>query len=227
MTEEQIRELIRAASSSPAAPKSVTEAGSPRAPEYVFNAGVPVFGICYGMQTMAEQLGGKVQSSTEREFGYAQVEVLGQTNALLRSIEDAIAPNGNALLDVWMSHGDKVTAIPADFTTIAQTATCPHAAMACESKHFYGVQFDPEVTHTRQGARMLEHFVKDICGCECLWTPATIIDDAVARIREQVGDDEVIRASPAVSTPPWLPCWYTVPSVIALTVCSSTTVCCA
>lgn len=195
VTEEQIREFNPNGIILSGGPESVTEAGSPRAPEYVFNAGVPVFGICYGMQTMAEQLGGKVQSSTEREFGYAKVEVLGdsgKTSALLRNIEDAIADNGNALLDVWMSHGDKVTSIPADFTTIASTPTCPHAAMANEAKRFYGVQFHPEVTHTRQGARMLEHFVKDICGCECLWTPATIIDDAVARIREQVGDDEVI-----------------------------------
>ncbi|MFQ1895485.1 glutamine-hydrolyzing GMP synthase [Aeromonas veronii] len=195
VTEEQIREFNPSGIILSGGPESVTEAGSPRAPEYVFNAGVPVFGICYGMQTMAEQLGGKVQSSTEREFGYAKVEVLGEagkSSALLRNIEDAIADNGNALLDVWMSHGDKVTTIPADFTTIAQTPTCPHAAMANEAKRFYGVQFHPEVTHTRQGARMLEHFVKDICGCECHWTPATIIDDAVARIREQVGDDEVI-----------------------------------
>ncbi|QET78260.1 glutamine-hydrolyzing GMP synthase [Aeromonas veronii] len=195
VTEEQIREFNPSGIILSGGPESVTEAGSPRAPEYVFNAGVPVFGICYGMQTMAEQLGGKVQSSTEREFGYAKVEVLGEagkSSALLRNIEDAIADNGNALLDVWMSHGDKVTTIPADFTTIAQTPTCPHAAMANEAKRFYGVQFHPEVTHTRQGARMLEHFVKDICDCECLWTPATIIDDAVARIREQVGDDEVI-----------------------------------
>lgn len=195
VTEAQIREFNPNGIILSGGPESVTEAGSPRAPEYVFNAGVPVFGICYGMQTMAEQLGGQVQSSTEREFGYAKVEVLGQagkTSALLRNIEDAIADNGNALLDVWMSHGDKVTSIPADFSTIASTPTCPHAAMANEAKRFYGVQFHPEVTHTRQGARMLEHFVKDICGCACLWTPATIIDDAVARIREQVGDDEVI-----------------------------------
>ncbi|MFM4861785.1 MULTISPECIES: glutamine-hydrolyzing GMP synthase [Aeromonas] len=195
VTEEQIREFNPSGIILSGGPESVTEAGSPRAPEFVFNAGVPVFGICYGMQTMSEQLGGKVQSSNLREFGYAQVEVLGhsgKTSALLRNIEDAIADNGHALLDVWMSHGDKVTEIPAGFTTIAQTATCPHAAMADEARRFYGVQFHPEVTHTRQGARMLEHFVKEICGCECLWTPATIIDDAVARIREQVGDDEVI-----------------------------------
>ncbi|WP_026959457.1 glutamine-hydrolyzing GMP synthase [Aliagarivorans taiwanensis] len=173
-------------------PESVTEADSPRAPEYVFNAGVPVLGICYGMQTMSEQLGGAViQGDGEREFGYAQVEVLAQSE-LFKAIEDAVAPNGNALLDVWMSHGDKVSAIPEGFAKIAQTPSCEFAAMACEEKQFYGVQFHPEVTHTRQGKRMLEHFVKDICGCEALWTSGSIIEDAVARIKEQVGDDEVI-----------------------------------
>lgn len=172
-------------------PESVTEANSPRAPEYVFNAGVPVLGICYGMQTMAEQLGGSVSGSSEREFGYAQVERVGES-ALFADIEDALSKEGQPLLDVWMSHGDKVTRLPTGFTQVAKTTSCPYAAMADESRHFYGVQFHPEVTHTRQGARMLEHFIGNICGCEALWTPATIIDDAVARIREQVGDDKVL-----------------------------------
>ncbi|OOF16641.1 MULTISPECIES: glutamine-hydrolyzing GMP synthase [Salinivibrio] len=172
-------------------PESVAEAGSPRAPEYVFNAGVPVLGVCYGMQTMAEQLGGKVAGSEHREFGYAQVKRVANS-ALFDGIEDAIAEDGTALLDVWMSHGDKVVAIPEDFVKIAETDTCPFAAMANEEKRFYGVQFHPEVTHTRQGKRMLEQFVMNICGCERLWTPASIIEDAVERIREQVGDDEVI-----------------------------------
>lgn len=172
-------------------PESVAEAGSPRAPEYVFNAGVPVLGVCYGMQTMAEQLGGKVAGSEHREFGYAQVKRIANS-ALFDGIEDAIAEDGTALLDVWMSHGDKVVAIPEDFVKIAETDTCPFAAMANEEKRFYGVQFHPEVTHTRQGKRMLEQFVMNICGCERLWTPASIIEDAVERIREQVGDDEVI-----------------------------------
>jgi GMP synthase (glutamine-hydrolysing) len=172
-------------------PESVAEAGSPRAPEYVFNAGVPVLGVCYGMQTMAEQLGGKVAGSEHREFGYAQVKRVANS-ALFDGIEDAIAEDGTALLDVWMSHGDKVVAIPEDFVKIAETDTCPFAAMANEEKRFYGVQFHPEVTHTRQGKRMLEQFVMTICGCERLWTPASIIEDAVERIREQVGDDEVI-----------------------------------
>ncbi|MEL6114295.1 glutamine-hydrolyzing GMP synthase [Photobacterium sp. SP02] len=172
-------------------PESVAAENSPRAPQYVFEAGVPVLGVCYGMQTMAEQLGGKVAGSHVREFGYAQVEVIEPT-ALLKNIEDAVAEDGNALLDVWMSHGDKVVEIPADFVKVAATETCPYAAMANEEKHFYGVQFHPEVTHTRQGLRLLENFVLNICGCEKLWTPSTIIDDAIARIKEQVGDDEVI-----------------------------------
>ncbi|MBT1062823.1 glutamine-hydrolyzing GMP synthase [Bowmanella sp. Y26] len=191
VTEAQIREFNPQGIILSGGPESVTEAGSPRAPDYVFNAGVPVFGICYGMQTMAEQLGGKVQGSDIREFGYAQVEVL-QSSPLLDKIEDHIGNNGNALLDVWMSHGDKVCAIPEGFSTLASTDSCPFAAMANEDKRFYGVQFHPEVTHTRQGQRLLEHFVLDICGCEKLWTPASIIEDAVERIRTQVGDDEVI-----------------------------------
>ncbi|WP_432458987.1 glutamine-hydrolyzing GMP synthase [Agarivorans sp. QJM3NY_25] len=175
-------------------PESVTEHDSPRAPEYVFSAGVPVLGICYGMQTMSEQLGGKViQGEGEREFGYAQVEVISPS-PLFKAIEDTVADNGNALLDVWMSHGDKVSAIPAGFTTIAKTPSCEFAAMMNQDKQFYGVQFHPEVTHTRQGLRMLEHFVKDICGCDALWTSESIIENAVAKIKQQVGDDEVILA---------------------------------
>ncbi|HIF9317501.1 glutamine-hydrolyzing GMP synthase [Photobacterium damselae] len=172
-------------------PESVTEAGSPRAPQYVFEAGVPVFGVCYGMQTMAEQLGGKVAGSSEREFGYAQVKIIEPTD-LFKNIEDAIAEDGTPLLDVWMSHGDKVVEIPADFTKVAETSTCPYAAMANDEKRFYGVQFHPEVTHTRQGMRIIENFVLNVCGCEKLWTSANIIEDAIARIKEQVGDDEVI-----------------------------------
>ena len=172
-------------------PESVTEDNSPRAPEYVFNAGVPVLGICYGMQTMAEQLGGSVESSEHKEFGYAAVEVVAKS-ALFNAIEDSVSENGNALLDVWMSHGDKVASVPEGFTTVAQTPSCKYAAMANEDKQFYGVQFHPEVTHTKQGLRILEHFVVDICQCEKLWTSASIIEDAVAKMKAQVGDDEVI-----------------------------------
>ncbi|UGA55376.1 glutamine-hydrolyzing GMP synthase [Vibrio sp. VB16] len=174
-------------------PESVTQDNSPRAPQYVFEAGVPVFGVCYGMQTMSEQLGGKVASSDEREFGYAQVKVISECE-LFKNIEDAIAEDGAPLLDVWMSHGDKVVGIPSDFTKVAETDTCPFAAMANEEKRFYGVQFHPEVTHTRQGLRMLENFVLNICGCEKLWTSQSIIENAVANIKEQVGDDEIILA---------------------------------
>ncbi len=191
VTEEQIKEFNPNGIILSGGPESVTEAGSPRAPEYVFNAGVPVFGICYGMQTMAEQLGGSVQGSDVREFGYAEVEII-KDNLLLTNIEDHINSHGNATLDVWMSHGDKVSAIPPGFETTAKTDSCPFAAMACEEKQFYGVQFHPEVTHTRQGLRILEHFVLNICQCERLWTPASIIEDAVERLKQQVGDDEVI-----------------------------------
>jgi GMP synthase (glutamine-hydrolysing) len=191
VTEEQIKGFAPDGIILSGGPESVTEAGSPRAPEYVFNAGVPVLGICYGMQTMAAQLGGAVQGSDVREFGYAQVESIA-SNALFDKIEDHIAASGNALLDVWMSHGDKVSAIPEGFTKVAQTESCPFAAMANEEKKFYGVQFHPEVTHTRQGERLLANFVLNICGLEKLWTPDAIIEDAIARIKEKVGDDEVI-----------------------------------
>ncbi|UCQ33966.1 glutamine-hydrolyzing GMP synthase [Edwardsiella piscicida] len=191
VSEAQIREFNPSGIILSGGPESTTEAGSPRAPEYVFQAGVPVLGVCYGMQTMAMQLGGRVESSTEREFGYAKVEVTAP-GRLFDGIQDALSANGNAVLDVWMSHGDKVTAIPSDFTTVASTETCPYAIMANEEKRFYGVQFHPEVTHTHQGQHMLQRFVLEICGCAALWTPATIIEDAVARMREQIGDDEVI-----------------------------------
>lgn len=191
VTEEQIRDFNPTGIILSGGPESVAAANSPRAPEYVFEAGVPVLGICYGMQTMAEQLGGKVSCSDMREFGYAQVEVIAK-NRLFANIEDHISASNTALVDVWMSHGDKVIEIPAGFETVARTDTCPHAGMVDEARQFYGVQFHPEVTHTRQGLRMLEHFVVDICCCEKLWTPASIIEDAIVRIREQVGDDQVI-----------------------------------
>lgn len=191
VSEKQIRNFAPDGIILSGGPESVPEANSPRAPQYVFNAGVPVLGICYGMQTMAHQLGGSVQGSEIREFGYAQVELLEAT-PLFDKIEDEIGANGNALLDVWMSHGDKVKTIPEGFNTIAQTPSCPHAAMVNLEKHFYGVQFHPEVTHTKQGMRVLEHFAMQICGCDKLWTADAIIEDAVARIKQQVGDDEVI-----------------------------------
>ncbi|WP_394183776.1 glutamine-hydrolyzing GMP synthase [Marinomonas posidonica] len=174
-------------------PESVPEPGSPRAPEAVFNLGVPVFGICYGMQTMAEQLGGKVQGSEIREFGYAQIRK-HDGPSLFDDIQDHVANNGIALLDVWMSHGDKVVAMPEDFTLMASTDSCPIAAMANETKKFYGVQFHPEVTHTLQGGRILSRFVVDICGCDTLWTPANIAQDAIERMQAQVGGRKVLLA---------------------------------
>lgn len=191
VTEAQIRDFNPTGIILSGGPESVHEANSPRAPQYVFEAGVPVLGICYGMQTMAEQLGGKVQGSDMREFGYAQVEVVA-ANDLFAKIEDHVGSSGNALLDVWMSHGDKVVQVPDGFITCASTSTCPHAGMVDEARQFYGVQFHPEVTHTRQGQRMLEHFVVDICGCDRLWTPATIIEDAIIRLKQQIGNDQVI-----------------------------------
>ncbi|AEW44684.1 GMP synthase (glutamine-hydrolysing) [Serratia symbiotica str. 'Cinara cedri'] len=172
-------------------PDSTITDDSPRAPEYVFNAGLPVLGVCYGMQIMAIQLGGCVQTSKGREFGYAQVEVINEC-ALLRGMEDIISLPNKTLLDVWMSHGDIVTSIPANFTTIASTDSCPVAMMANEEKRFYGVQFHPEVTHTYQGKRILECFVLNICECKILWTTSTIIEYLIERIREQVGEDRVI-----------------------------------
>ncbi|MDQ8038746.1 MAG: glutamine-hydrolyzing GMP synthase, partial [Pedobacter sp.] len=151
----------------------------------------PVFGICYGMQTMAQQLGGKVESSDLREFGYAQVKLEAKSR-FFDNIEDHVKDDGSVTLDVWMSHGDKVTKLPEGFKVTASTPSCPIAAMSHEEKHFYGVQFHPEVTHTTQGGRMLERFLLDICGCEALWTPANIVADSIERIRAQVGDDQVL-----------------------------------
>src|SRR5690606_24606302 len=172
-------------------PESVTELNSPRAPQVVFELGLPVLGICYGMQTMAEQLGGKVSGSHVREFGYAQIKV-EEPNELFKNVQDHVAPDGKGLLDVWMSHGDKVTQMPEGFVCIASTPSCPIAAMADASRNLYGVQFHPEVTHTLQGKRIFEHFLFDMCKCEALWTPANIVEDAIAKVRDQVGSDKVL-----------------------------------
>ncbi len=172
-------------------PESVVGDAAPLAPAIVFELGVPVLGICYGMQTMAAQLGGKVESSDKREFGYAQVRARGHTR-LLRDIEDHTTEEGWGMLDVWMSHGDKVTELPPGFIVMASTESAPIAGMANEEKRFYGVQFHPEVTHTKQGGRILKRFVIEICGCDALWTPGNIIEDSIAHVRQQVGDEEVI-----------------------------------
>ncbi len=172
-------------------PESVTADETPRAAELIFALGVPVLGICYGMQTMAHQLGGQVETSDHHEYGYAQVRARGHSR-LLKEIEDHTTPEGYGLLDVWMSHGDRVIEMPAGFKVIATTDNAPIAGMADEERGFYGVQFHPEVTHTRQGARILSRFVHDICGCEALWNPGNIIEDTIKSVREQVGSDEVL-----------------------------------
>lgn len=171
-------------------PESVTADNTPRANPLIFELGIPVLGICYGMQTMAHQLGGKVGSSAKKEFGYAKVKHAA-TSKLFDGIFDS-EQEGVAELDVWMSHGDKVDDIPESFVTIAESENAPHAAMANEEKGFYGVQFHPEVTHTNQGGALLKRFALDICGCEKLWTAESIIDNAIAEIKECVGEDEVI-----------------------------------
>ena len=177
-------------------PESVTMDTTPRAPQIVFELGVPVLGICYGMQTMAGQLGGVVTPSDEREFGHARVTVSGACG-ILDGLDDGdgAAESGgstNAILDVWMSHGDRVSEVPEGFSCVGTSANAPIAAMADETRRFYGVQFHPEVTHTRQGQAMLRRFVRDLCGCSALWTASNIVDDAIAQVRAQVGEGKVI-----------------------------------
>lgn len=172
-------------------PETVTQDFTPRAPDLVFTMGCPVLGICYGMQTMAVQLGGSVANSLSREFGSAQVEIHGHSR-LFKNIEDAVNSAGNSLLNVWMSHQDHVTKLPKDFEIIAQTDSIPIAGMANESLRFYGVQFHLEVTHTCQGQRILERFVHDICDCQADWNTQNILEELTESIKKQIGDDEVI-----------------------------------
>jgi len=170
---------------------SAYEESTGRAPKATFELGVPVLGICYGMQTMAQQLGGKVEAGKVREFGYAEVRARGHTK-LLDGIEDSRNAEGHGLLKVWMSHGDKVVDMPPGFKLMASTEACPIAGMADEARRFYGVQFHPEVTHTRQGRKLLQRFVHEICGCAGDWNMPNYVAEAVAKIREQVGSEEVI-----------------------------------
>ncbi|HMC15789.1 MAG TPA: glutamine-hydrolyzing GMP synthase [Albitalea sp.] len=162
-----------------------------RAPQAVWELGVPVLGICYGMFTMTVQLGGEVEASTHREFGYAEVRAHGHTE-LLKAIEDFSTVEGHGMLKVWMSHGDKVTQLPPGFKLMASTPSCPIAGIADESRRYYGVQFHPEVTHTVQGRELLNRFVLGVCGARPDWVMGNYIDEAVARIRDQVGREEVI-----------------------------------
>ena len=172
-------------------PESANTDESPKAPAFLYDCGVPILGICYGMQSLAEEFGGKVAASSKSEFGFAQVNSV-KSSRLLDGIYDRIEGDGCHQLDVWMSHGDKVTEIPEGFEIIAGTASAPIAAISNESKRIYGLQFHPEVTHTLQGKKIIERFVLDICSCEGFWTSASIIDDAITTVREKVGGDDVL-----------------------------------
>ena len=172
-------------------PETVTGDDSPLAPALVFELGVPVLGICYGMQTMAAQLGGTVENADHHEYGYAQVRARGHSR-LLADIEDHTSDEGWGLLDVWMSHGDRVTGLPPDFKLMASTDSAPIAGMADDERAFYALQFHPEVTHTRQGARILERFIQEICACDALWNAGNIIEESIQQVRTRVGDEEVL-----------------------------------
>jgi len=172
-------------------PESVTAADSPRAPQVVFELDLPILGICYGMQTMAAQMGGAVQGSDTSEFGYAEIQGVSE-DRLFSGIADLTDEQGRAVLDVWMSHGDKVTRLPDGFVRTAVTDSCPIAAMAHSEKPWFGIQFHPEVTHTSLGKEIMERFVIELCGCEALWTPANIVEDAIQTVRAKVGSDKVL-----------------------------------
>jgi len=172
-------------------PETVTSGDAPIAPPLVFELGVPVLGICYGMQTMAAQLGGKVENADHHEYGYAQVRARGHSR-LLKDIEDHTSEEGYGLLDVWMSHGDRVVELPPAFKLMASTEAAPIAAMADDERAYYGVQFHPEVTHTHQGERILRRFIIDICRCEALWIAGNIVEESIRQLRGQVGDEDVL-----------------------------------
>lgn len=172
-------------------PSTVTLDDTIRAPEWIFQLSLPLLGICYGMQTMAVQLGGQVASSSLREYGYAEL-VLHEHSALLTNIEDKTTPEGESLLDVWMSHGDKVTVLPPGFKTICKTRNAPIAGMGDDTRRWYGLQFHPEVTHTLQGLRILHRFVVDLCSAETTWTAENIVEQAIKKIQAQVGKQRVL-----------------------------------
>jgi GMP synthase (glutamine-hydrolysing) len=186
-----IREFAPAGIILSGGPNSVYEDETPRAPQIVFDLGVPVLGICYGMQTMAAQLGGRVESAKKREFGYAEVRARGHSK-LLEGIQDSVNAEGHGLLDVWMSHGDKVTELPDGFKVIASNESTPIAGMGDDTRRFYGVQFHPEVTHTLRGRDLFTRFVRDICGCRGDWNMPDYVTEAIAKVKQQVGQDEVI-----------------------------------
>jgi GMP synthase (glutamine-hydrolysing) len=171
--------------------ESVTASETPRIPDFIFTLGCPILGICYGMQALAHQLGGNVASGMKREFGYAQVAVSNES-VLLRNIKDDIGKENQSILHVWMSHGDQVSQLPDSFKIIASTENCAIAGMADEARHYYGLQFHPEVSHTLQGKPIFERFILDICQCKPNWTPQNIIEEQIAAIKKQVGKDKVI-----------------------------------
>lgn len=172
-------------------PESATSEEGPKAPVIVFELNVPILGICYGLHTMAAQLGGRVEPSDEKEFGYAEVELISSC-ALFDGITDRQDESGNNLLDVWMSHGDKVTELPRGFKLVARSGSAPVCVIADEQRQYFGVQFHPEVTHTSKGNEILQRFVLDICHCEARWTAANIIEDAIENVRNNVGKDHVL-----------------------------------
>ena len=195
ITEAEAREFAPAGVIFSGGPESAGVEAAPGPPEHLYALGVPILGICYGLQIMAERFGGKVESSARSEFGFARVAIetpCKLLDGIEDRIEDRIDLSGRAELDVWMSHGDKVTAAPPGFTIAASTESAPIAALADDERGLYGLQFHPEVTHTAQGQRIIERFVHDICGCEALWTPANIVTDAIASVREKVGSDQVL-----------------------------------
>lgn len=191
MSEEQIKEFKPQGIILSGGPESVIETGTVRAPEIVFKLGCPVLGICYGLQTMAVQLGGQVVQGKHREFGYTQVK-LKNRSPLLDGIEDHVGPDSSSMIDVWMSHGDHVSVLPPHFNIIASSDSCEIIGMADVNRQFYGLQFHPEVSHTRQGLRILERFVLDICGCKRVWTTKNILQDIINKIKHDVGHDNVL-----------------------------------
>jgi GMP synthase (glutamine-hydrolysing) len=191
VTEQFIRDFAPAGVILSGGPSSVTEDDTPRAPQVVFDLGVPVLGICYGMQTMAAQLGGKVETASHHEYGYAELRARGHSK-LLADVQDRVDPDGKAWMDVWMSHGDRVVDLPPGFKVICDNASTPVAGMADDARRFYGVQFHPEVTHTLQGKAIIDRFVHDLCGCGQDWNMPDYISEAVAKIQATVGNDEVI-----------------------------------
>ncbi len=190
---EQIREFSPHGIILSGGPETLTMVESPRIPTIVFQLSCPILGICYGMQAMALQLGGQVATAAKREYGYAQMRIENPQD-LFTQMQDSVSAQGQSLLDVWMSHGDYVTQLPEGFTVIGSSDNSPFAAIADFSRHYYGLQFHPEVTHTRLGKQILERFVIDICGCNRTWTTQNIISEYITKIQEQLADESVLVA---------------------------------